>query len=1008
MIALSPNTFFVLTLMLTSVVSSFAQNIVVHTSDLKQTIDMIGGDMERSSKAIQNAKNKEDIIKWSFEDIDFNVCRVQYDKNQELVEGTKNWDFYKKQVATMQAIKAVNPDVKFFATMRSDYDGYGDDNNLPDWIVDYDTKDMDREKYGIFLADYCEYMSQQGVPISIISIVKEWTSFCSAWDSRDVTIKLNSELDARGIVKPKVSEQGFWAISHGIGFIEKVATLGTQDLYDSFCSHNYASEDPEKWVEIVELAATLGKVVYDDETSTGSGSPTYGVERPIYKQIGEYIKKAERYEAGLSGEVFFEIWSRGIDKETRSIYFPSGGSGERLRGYYLMKHFSNNILDSRYVTASLNDLDKVYSIQFRKGNKMVLWVINKSTDSYPLVPITVDAFKIDGEIDVHYWTDSTTIEGETNTLKPVGNLFEVRLPGESISCYRFNVKDEAQNLALNGKASQSSDNAGVPASKAIDGNTDGALSAASVAQTQDENQPWWQVELEEQDTIGLIQIYNCTDDSFKDALTNFTVTVWDTNNTLVYSKTIDEAAITLFSIDTEGVIGKTIKIQLNSSAILSLAEVKVMEGCLKVKQDQFIEFQLLDTMAYSTEAFLPGATLSSGLGVEYSSSETGIATIVDGMIQLQGVGTTNITASCDATQSYNAAVPVVQSLTVVKAEQQITFPALESRKVGDPSFLPGATASSGLTISYSSSKPEYAKIEDGRIIILAEGVTTITAAQSGNDKYTAAASIEQTLTIESGPDVVNPDIMTLLPVEDSYIRGDEYGDIIYGNENELVVKNTDNAEFHRKSFLKFDVYDVDQVYKAVLRLYATSVGASEIHAYSTSDDWNEATLNYNNAPSESSISYGSLAVTNETQYYEWDLTEYVKSEMEGDNILSIAMVDASDNKKTICFSSKEASENQPQLVIYKTETASINTPKADAIITLSLTPNPADEFIYLTSETEIKRIQIKSISGQILKETETDMQKEFSLDIRDFTNGIYLLSVCDKNNNYNTLKVLIK
>ena len=123
-----------------------AQSITVNSTNYKQTIDMMGGDMERSSIAIQNAKNKEEIINWGFKDIGFNYCRVQYDKHQELLEGTKNWDFYAKQVATMQQVKAVNPDIKYFATMRTDYDVYGDKNNIPDWIVNISTKKIEIDK----------------------------------------------------------------------------------------------------------------------------------------------------------------------------------------------------------------------------------------------------------------------------------------------------------------------------------------------------------------------------------------------------------------------------------------------------------------------------------------------------------------------------------------------------------------------------------------------------------------------------------------------------------------------------------------------------------------------------------------------------------------------------------------------------------------------------------------------------------------------------------------------
>lgn len=417
------------------------QSVIVNSTNYKQTIDMIGGDMERSSKAIQNANNKAEILDWSFADIGFNICRVQYDKNQEMVEGTKNWAFYDKQVATMRAIKVINPDIKFFATMRSDYDGFGDDNNMPDWIHTYNSKATNVVKYGLFLADYCEYMSQQGVPISILSTAKEWMWHVRAYEADDIINTLNSELDIRGIEKPIIIDQGFWSLSAGITYLNDVASIGTKDLYQGFCSHNYSNLGPEKWVEIIEKSVALGKPMYDDETSTGSGSPTYGEERAMYKQIDEYIKKAERYAAGLSGEIFFEIWSRGIDKETRSIYYPASGTGRRLRGYYMMKQFSNNILNHRYLTSSINSLPNVHTITFRKENKIVLWVINEGDAEYT-IPIQMDQSTITSLVTSHYWTNNTAIEGAKNTYIASGNTFQTTVEGESMNCYIFNVTDD--------------------------------------------------------------------------------------------------------------------------------------------------------------------------------------------------------------------------------------------------------------------------------------------------------------------------------------------------------------------------------------------------------------------------------------------------------------------------------------------------------------------------------------------------------------------------------------
>jgi uncharacterized protein YaiE (UPF0345 family) len=79
--------------------------------------------------------------------------------------------------------------------------------------------------------------------------------------------------------------------------------------------------------------------------------------------------------------------------------------------------------------------------------------------------------------------------------------------------------------------------------------------------------------------------------------------------------------------------------------------------------------------------------------------------------------------------------------------QTINFGVLPTKKLGDADFEAGATASSGLPVSYTSSNTGVATIVDNKIHIVSSGVSTITASQPGNDEYAAAANVSQTLTV---------------------------------------------------------------------------------------------------------------------------------------------------------------------------------------------------------------------------------------------------------------------
>lgn len=86
-----------------------------------------------------------------------------------------------------------------------------------------------------------------------------------------------------------------------------------------------------------------------------------------------------------------------------------------------------------------------------------------------------------------------------------------------------------------------------------------------------------------------------------------------------------------------------------------------------VKQDQSIKFFTISHKVIGSPDFDPTAKASSGLNVEYTSSNPAVATIVNGKIHLVGIGKTTITASQIGDAYYNPAISVAQELSVVNA-----------------------------------------------------------------------------------------------------------------------------------------------------------------------------------------------------------------------------------------------------------------------------------------------------------------------------------------------------
>ena len=152
------------------------------------------------------------------------------------------------------------------------------------------------------------------------------------------------------------------------------------------------------------------------------------------------------------------------------------------------------------------------------------------------------------------------------------------------------------------------------------------------------------------------------------------------------------------------------------------------------------------TFNQSYDVVTSGGSGTGGVSFDVGSSTA--CAIVTGKVKItSGTGSCAVSASKASDANYNAANSGAHTVTVHKATQTISFNALANRKLGDPDFAVAATASSGLTVTFSSQTPTVCSISGGTVHILAVGTCTIRASQAGNDNYSAATSVDQSLGI---------------------------------------------------------------------------------------------------------------------------------------------------------------------------------------------------------------------------------------------------------------------
>ena len=153
-----------------------------------------------------------------------------------------------------------------------------------------------------------------------------------------------------------------------------------------------------------------------------------------------------------------------------------------------------------------------------------------------------------------------------------------------------------ENIAAHKPASQSSIAYGGDASRAVDGNRDNAWSHRSVTHTDFQDHSWWKVDLEKEESVGTVRIYNRGDGDVANRLSNFDVILLDKDGKEVTRQHVDSLNNQpTIDVQFSGVNARYVKIELNKSKTpLSLAEVEVYRS---VKEEKVVADKKTDNKA---------------------------------------------------------------------------------------------------------------------------------------------------------------------------------------------------------------------------------------------------------------------------------------------------------------------------------------------------------------------------------------------------------------------------
>ncbi len=179
------------------------------------------------------------------------------------------------------------------------------------------------------------------------------------------------------------------------------------------------------------------------------------------------------------------------------------------------------------------------------------------------------------------------------------------------------------------------------------------------------------------------------------------------------------------------------------------------------KYAQTLTFNPLLEMAMTDSDQALVTSTNSDSTVTFTSSNETIATIENGKVHPVSTGTVTISAIAEENDWYWASETLTQDVTIKSLGQTISFTLVDTAYVGDADVALGATATSGLAVSYSSSDSSIATIVDNKVRFVSAGTCTIYADQVGDVTYAAAPQVNQELTVM----VYKPVISDMYPVD---------------------------------------------------------------------------------------------------------------------------------------------------------------------------------------------------------------------------------------------------
>ena len=181
--------------------------------------------------------------------------------------------------------------------------------------------------------------------------------------------------------------------------------------------------------------------------------------------------------------------------------------------------------------------------------------------------------------------------------------------------------------------------------------------------------------------------------------------------------------------------------------------------------------------------------------------------------------------------------------------------------------------------------------------------------------FVMALALLSPYTVMAEEEKIKPE--TLAPIEDAYVQNGGYADTNFGTNEKLWVKDSEDEGMSRKSFIKFDLTNVDPDFEKVtlkLNWSPAQYGDRDIPILISAvedNDWTETGITWNTMP-EIGSQIEAKNIYGWTGLVSFDVTEYIRSSISNEKA-AICLENGKGSNSKVEFLSRENSTGGPIL-----------------------------------------------------------------------------------------------